>query len=162
MGPFLRALAKRKRFEEEDEFILHVSIRCAEGIDKDNMGPKGDSRTYRVFGSIRPDIEFSTPEAEGEPDPSWRVIYKMRLRELGIWRHLNLEVVRTGSRSDPGTSSGSVLVGRAQIPLPGEVGTSVWGRYGLVRPVGRGYSPEGHIIVVAEISKVDRVHRYYY
>ncbi|GFZ14975.1 hypothetical protein Acr_24g0011650 [Actinidia rufa] len=143
---------KMKMDEDDDELILHVAIRFAEGIDKDNMGADADQRTYQVFGWGRPDMEFHTQVVNGKPDPIWMMTFHMWMRDPWMWTHLHLEVVRTGSKSDPGSSSGTVLVGRAQIPLPREIGIAIGGKYNLVRHV-KPISVVGCICVAMEITK---------
>uniref|UniRef100_A0A6N2M289 Uncharacterized protein n=1 Tax=Salix viminalis TaxID=40686 RepID=A0A6N2M289_SALVM len=70
---------------------------------------------------------------------------------------VRIEVLRCGSSSgsEPGTSNGLRLVGRAKIALPNLSGKTQ-GRYGLVRLEEDGYKAEGHIILSMELMKIDQ------
>nr|XP_016485401.1 PREDICTED: uncharacterized protein LOC107805829 [Nicotiana tabacum] len=161
---FYSTTLKRKRVieEQEYEYFLNISVHHAEDIDSVTRHPDGAKRIYRVIGWVNPGDEFITPAAEGLPNPEWNIKYQVPLGMYDPYKYLNLEVVRVWSKSDPGTSSGCILVGRAQIPLPklnqkkGEQqGGSHSRRHGLVAPpaAGSGVVADGHIIVAMEVKR---------
>ncbi|XAR65903.1 hypothetical protein NMG60_11011900 [Bertholletia excelsa] len=147
---------KRKRLANDDsKFVLHVELSHAEELDSRNMGPGGERRRYQVFAWVIPGIEFVTPEVDGLPDPAWALVYSMQVLSPKVGKYLHIEVVRTCSKSDPGTSTGNVLIGWTQIPLPREVDKIKAGRYGLLRPVGPGFVSEGYIILFMKIETLE-------
>ncbi|KAH7855601.1 hypothetical protein Vadar_026667 [Vaccinium darrowii] len=171
MAPsFLSDLIKRQRTEADnyqEDVILNVEIKYADGLDPDNMGPNAEMRTYQVIGWTETGAEFATPVVEGLPtgaefatrvveglpDPQWRRIFSMRLRRNT--RYLYLEVFRTGSKFE-GTSKRRVSVGRTRVLLPTVANKTKGGRLGLVRSKGLGIVAEGHIQVAVEITKRER------
>lgn len=137
MAPSFISKMKRKRVEDGDnskvleDVILTVDIKYADSLDPNNVGHTAERRTYQVYGWTGTGAEFTTREVFGCPDPQWRRIYSMR--HIRPASYLYLEVVRTGSTSDPGTSTGCVCVGRTRVPLPTVPNTVTGGRFGLVR-----------------------------
>ncbi|KAL2548727.1 uncharacterized protein Fot_10304 [Forsythia ovata] len=121
--------------DEEYESYLCLKIFSAEDIDRATMNPNGEMRRYRTLIWVRHmDEKYITPIASGLPNPSWD---SACIIPLGIYEHfryfLHVEVYRTCSKSDPGSSSGVALVGKTRIPLP-KLGHKICGRFGLVRP----------------------------
>lgn len=145
--------------EEEYHVMLILKIHSAEGIDTQTTDPKGDKRIYCALGWVNHLKEFRTSRTEGLPDPEWNTMFRIPLGRLspGGFGYLNLEVLRTGSKLDPGTSTGIALVGWTQIPLPKDINRKKCGRFGLTAPKGAGYITEGHITINMEIKRVDDI-----
>lgn len=94
-----------------------------------NLSPFNTTTLYRVvfgFWPVRPGAEECwTPLVEGGPHPIWNRTFKIDLTNIPReWDSLTVELMRYDSVcSDPGTSTGTKLVGRALIPLPDKVNT---------------------------------------
>ncbi|KDP38723.1 hypothetical protein JCGZ_04076 [Jatropha curcas] len=133
------------------KYELVIKISSAEGIDNPTTYP------YRVAFWIRPNDEYITQEAYGSPNLVWNSTCHIELDILSMedYRYLYLEVIRCGeagsSGSEPGTSTGITLVGRAQIQLP-KLWSKRGGRFELFRPDGDGVSAQGHVHVSMEIT----------
>ena len=142
--------------ERDTRTCLVVSIHHAEGIDNPSSYPSVINRNYRVAFWVYPDDQLATDVVAGSPVLAWNQNYCIELDEARDCRFLYVEVLRCGSssESDPGTSNGLRLVGRAKIALPILAGKTE-GRYGLVRFEGDGYKAEGHIILSMELMKID-------
>ncbi|KAL2548729.1 uncharacterized protein Fot_10259 [Forsythia ovata] len=157
---------KRKRsvmVDEEQECYLCLKIFSAEDIDRATMNPNGEMRRYRALIWVRHmDENFITPTASGLPNPSWDSACILPLGIYEPFRYfLHVEVYRMCAKSDPGSSTGIVLVGKTRIPLP-KLGHKICGRFGLVRPNDApssssgsdlGCIAEGHIILDMEIKQ---------
>ncbi|KAK4351333.1 hypothetical protein RND71_030646 [Anisodus tanguticus] len=155
---FYSTTLKRKRVmvEQEYEYFLNISVHEGEDIDCVTRHWNGETRIYRVFGWVNPGEEFVTPAAQGLPDPAWNIKYQVPLGRYDPYNYLKLEVVRVTSKSNPGTSSGCILVGKAQIPLP-KLGQRKGGRHGLVAPrrtMDSGIVADGHITLAMEEVKL--------
>lgn len=149
----------RERMAGEEDYEYDVAlcliIRNAEGIDSPSRHPSVGRRIYRVVYWVEPDNKFLTPATIGLLDPVWEEKMCIVLGMPGKYRKfLNLEVVRVCSKADPGTSSGVVVVGRAQIPLPSRQYKNKSGRFGLVRVEGLELKAEGHISLSMELKNI--------
>ncbi|KAK9282625.1 hypothetical protein L1049_010844 [Liquidambar formosana] len=171
MAPtYFSRMAKKKKtviIDDDDdddgdyEVGLNLTIHHADDIENSTTHPNVNRRLYGVVGWVTPEgYEFFTQEAEGLPNPVWNLRYQIALGRPMEGRFLNLEVVRIGSKTDPGTSTGLVLVGRTRIPLPKELPTKKGSRHGLVRLDGQGYKAEGNISITMQVKKLD--YDYYY
>uniref|UniRef100_A0A6N2M4J5 C2 domain-containing protein n=1 Tax=Salix viminalis TaxID=40686 RepID=A0A6N2M4J5_SALVM len=143
--------------ERDSRTGLVISIHHAEGIDNPSSYPSVINRNYRVLFWVYPDDQLATELASGSPNLAWNKKYCIELDEARDCRFLYVEVLRCGSssESEPGTSNGLRLVGRAKIALPNLSGKTQ-GRYGLVRLEEDGYKAEGHIILSMELMKIDQ------
>lgn len=143
--------------EEDYDVALCLAIRSAEGLDSPSSHPSVGKRIYRVEYWVEPEYKFLTPATLGLLDPVWEEERCIVLGVPGKYREfLNLEVIRVCSKADPGTSSGVVVVGRAQIPLPWKLYKNKSGRFGLVRVERIGLKAEGHIALSMELKKIRR------
>lgn len=143
---------------DEDEVSLFLTIHRAEGLDTPIMYPSVSERIYRVVYWVEPNKQYFTPPVGGLLDPVWNERVCIELGKLGEYGgFLNVEVIRFYSKSDPGTSSGVVVVGRAQIPLPLQLDQNKFLWYGLVRPNGPVPKGEGNIAVSMELKKIKRM-----
>ncbi|XP_062152072.1 uncharacterized protein LOC133860497 [Alnus glutinosa] len=148
---------ERMAGEEDYDVVLCLAILSAEGLDSPSSHPSVGKRIYRVVYWVEPEYKFCTLEALGLLNPVWEEQRRIVLGVPGKYREfLNLEVVRVCSKADPGTSSGVVVVGRAQIPLPWKLYKNKSGRFGLVRVEGLGLKAEGHIALSMELKKIRR------
>ncbi|KAF7830984.1 putative C2 domain-containing protein [Senna tora] len=136
---------------------LFINIRYAEGIDNP-INTTG--RHYCVLYWLNPIHEFRTRVVHTLLNPSWN---EVDVIPLPIRNHthdysgfLNLEILRFGSPTDPGPSSGVSIAGRARVPLPKEPFCEIVGRFGLVRPDAQGHKAEaGHIVLSMELTNRD-------
>ncbi|EOY17897.1 Uncharacterized protein TCM_042598 [Theobroma cacao] len=140
------------RKEEPDvkrDYILILIIHSTEGIDPPSQYPGVTSRNYRVFASIQPGTQYLTEEAGGYPDVIWNERFDIPLKNRVPLQSnfLSLEVIRVPSKCDPGPSRGVVVVGRAKVPFPKEIGKRQCNRLGLARFVEGAVLGEGHITV---------------
>ncbi|XP_050235352.1 uncharacterized protein LOC126683482 [Mercurialis annua] len=144
---------------------LHIQIHFAEGLDNPNIYPDVKSRFYKVVFSVNSENEYETPYEIGLPNPIWiNQKYRIRLNKFMDIRFLYVEVVRcgvSGSESDPESSNGRSVVGRARIPLP-KVTRKKSGRYGLVRCFYGECKAEGHVGLTLEMKKIVKKERNYY
>ncbi|KAI5585600.1 hypothetical protein BDE02_06G156300 [Populus trichocarpa] len=147
---------KRIAIEKDYDIDLLLSIDHAEGLDNPSTYPSVTTRDYRVVFWVHPDDQLATSRDLGSPDPVWNQKCRMKLDKSRDCKFLYVEVLRYGSSSEsnPGTSNGISLVGRAQIPLP-NLSSKTDGRYGLVRPKEDGYKAEGHITLSMKLVKID-------
>lgn len=155
-----RSASHERMAEEEDcDVALCLAIGGAEGLDNPSSHPCVAQRIYRVVYWVEPDDMFLTPAALGSglQDPVWKEKRCIVLGKPGKYRgFLNVEVIRVFSKEDPCTSSGTVVVGRAQIPLPWKPYKNKSGRFGLVRVEGLGIKAEGHIALSMELKMIRR------
>ncbi|KAF5729364.1 hypothetical protein HS088_TW21G01529 [Tripterygium wilfordii] len=136
------------------EPVLKLHIHHAEGLENPATRPP---LTYSVESWIEPDQgRARTNKVFGLPNPVWDREFYLRLNRFWDLKFLHIEVLRHGSWSEPGTSSGFACVGRVRIPLPEELHASKSGRFGLVRLVGGEVRGEGHIIVSMKLMKFRR------
>ncbi|GLU16274.1 hypothetical protein SLE2022_327140 [Rubroshorea leprosula] len=142
-------------------YCLNLQINHAEGLDPPILYPElpiGE-RNYRVVfwvgSNPSSDRRYATSESGEALEPVWKERAQIPLGRFLDPEVLNVEVVRVNAWSDPGPSTGIVLVGRTQIPLPSpwSVSKKKGGRFGLVRPVGDGYRGEGHISISMELKR---------
>lgn len=147
---------KRIAIEKDYDIDLLLSIDHAEGLDNPSTYPSVTTRDYRVVFWVHPDYQLATSRDLGSPDPVWNQKCRMKLDKSRDCKLLYVEVLRYGSSSEsnPGTSNGMSLVGRAQIPLP-NLSSKTDGRYGLVRPKDDEYKAEGHITLSMKLVKID-------
>ncbi|XP_061951913.1 uncharacterized protein LOC133674720 [Populus nigra] len=154
-----RKLTKNKRIanERDNRIGLVLSIHHAEGIDNPSNYPSVFNRNYCVLFWVYPDDQLATEFVSGSPDLAWNQKYRIELDESRDCRFLHVEVLRCGSSSEsnPGTSDGMRLVGRAKIPLP-DLSGKTEGRYELVRLEEDGYKAEGHITLSMKLIKIDQ------
>lgn len=147
---------KKKRVAKDYDYEINLALTIyhAEGIDNPSDYPSLNERVYGVAFWVHPEDQYRTSMVYGQPDPTWNLTYQMGLDESSDCRFLYVEVVRFGSRSEsnPGTSNGIALVGRAKIPLP-KLLNKKDGRFGLVRLDGAGHKANGHIILSMELLK---------
>lgn len=147
---------KIKAMEENYDIALFVFIDGAEGLDYPSMYPNVSKRIYNVVFWVQPEQVYCTQLARGLV-PIWKHEKLFPLGKPGEFRgFLNLEVVRHFSKSDPGTSNGQVVVGRAQIPLPWNLYKKKSGRYGLVRLDGSVLKAEGRVSLSMQLKKIRR------
>ncbi|XP_027368509.1 uncharacterized protein LOC113874487 [Abrus precatorius] len=133
---------------------LQLNILHAEGIDEPNLHPSVGDRSYCVVLWVMPGREFYTNTVMGMLNPIWNSEGVIFLRNLpDKYTFLYLEVLRLNSVTDPGTSNGVVVVGRAKIPLPKNVNCKKSGRFGLVRVESGRCKAEGHIILSMELKR---------
>lgn len=121
-----------KRPEPEELLTLFIMIRNAENID---VGSKTSALNYVVICSLEEGKEGRSMAKRGssQRNPVWDKIWSVPFR-MGMYEFFQLEVVRLCSRSDiVGTSTGTLVVGRAHIPLPKKVGVKEHRRYALVK-----------------------------
>lgn len=145
-----------KKEENDSKFSLNFTIHHAEGVDEPSDYPIDYSeRNYAVVFWVDPGREYNTKVVRGSPNPIWKQDFWMIIDPDESCGFLNMEVVRVHSRADPGTSKGWILVGRVRIPIPRKI-CSKSRRYGLVRPEGSGYKPEGHLFVSMQTEKINR------
>lgn len=160
MAPsFDSMLSKRKSLvvEEDYEILLNVVVREAEDIDKGTTNYT--KRTYGVLGWVEPNQCFLTQEVNGlPPNLVWNSEYCFVLDKSMNYNYLYLEIYRTRSTSDPGTSSGIVLVGRTKISLPNQIDVIKRGWFWLAVPKGSSCVPEGRILVAMEMKKRVKKH----
>ncbi|KAJ0045711.1 hypothetical protein Pint_06440 [Pistacia integerrima] len=143
-----------KKDEIDSELSFNFTIHYAEEVDKPSDYPIDYSeRNYVVIFWIDPERVYNTRVVRGSPNPIWKQDFCMVINPVESFGFLNIEVVRLNSRADPGTSTGWILVGRVRIPIPRKICTKSQ-RYGLVRPEGSGYKPEGHLFVSMETKKI--------
>ncbi|XP_048231716.1 uncharacterized protein LOC8262752 [Ricinus communis] len=147
-----RMWKKKTVYEDDRDIALILSIFHAEGIDDPMMSPI-TYRTYKVEFWVEIGTLCMTPEVYGLPNPEWNKKFRILLENPMDCRFLYVEVIRTCSKIDPGTSTGEVLVGRVRLPLP-ELSTKIEGSFELVRPEGPGCRVQGHIRLAMELRKV--------
>ncbi|KAL5801316.1 hypothetical protein ACOSQ3_032948 [Xanthoceras sorbifolium] len=146
---------KKKMIEINYDLALNFNVYHGDGIEDPTSNPGVQNRIYCVVFSVAPGVEYHTHPVVGFPDPVWRQSFRIGLHEaLDNYAFINVEVMRLHSKSDPGSSDGITVVGRARIPLPSMVSTRKEGRFGLVRQGDNGFKAEGHIVVSMEFEKV--------
>ncbi|KAI9125763.1 hypothetical protein K1719_003181 [Acacia pycnantha] len=143
------------------ELLLHIG--GGEGIDVDDEDKHGASEKRRrycvcVAHSMEPDKCYYTREAQAAWNNPlcWNQVYCIPIIENihGNYGFLYVEVARLYSETDPGTSSGTVIVGRAKVPLPREPYKEVGRRFELARPSGDGHMCfAGNIILPMELRE---------
>ncbi|KAK4277866.1 hypothetical protein QN277_015796 [Acacia crassicarpa] len=134
------------------ELVLHIL--GGFGIDKDDEDEDGASLKRRHYCTcvthwMEPDKGYYTREAQAAwNNPRWNQLYCIPIIENipGDYGFLYVEVARLYSETDPGTSSGTVIVGRAKVPLPREPYKEVKDWFDLARPNG-----DGHMCFAGEI-----------
>ncbi|KAJ4961274.1 hypothetical protein NE237_021184 [Protea cynaroides] len=90
----------------------------------------------------------------GMPDPSCDDSYYIPIPNVQhlFTSSLSLEVIRVGSISETGTSTGEILVGKAQIDLSKTCKGEVRGFFHLLKNVGTECSLQGQIEVNLELK----------
>ncbi|KAI9156302.1 hypothetical protein LWI28_004055 [Acer negundo] len=152
---------KTKTIDSNYDLALSLTVHYADDIESPKSYPSVlvDNRVYYVACSIAPGagIQFNTNLVKGLPDPSWKQNFRIWLDDpLHNHTFIYMEVIKLYSTSDPGTSNGKVVVGRAKIPMPDKVSRKKEGRFGLMRSDEKGgWRPEGHIAVSMEIVRID-------
>ena len=111
---------------------------------------------YRVVFGLSPgspDEELWTPLVQGYPNPRWNATFKMELTSPWDLDSLTVELMRYGSEcSDPETSTGNTLVGRALIPLPVDLNKKRRCIYPLEKLEGEsGYNIRGRIHLALQL-----------
>ncbi|CAK7330603.1 unnamed protein product [Dovyalis caffra] len=156
---------KRRRITRYDGFdyydaniFLILTIIQPNGIDSLNIDL--DNRIYKVLSWVEPGNKYTTPEVGGSLDPEWWQQIRIPFKNPWDCRSLYLEVIRTHSKSDPGTSTGEVLVGRLKIPLP-RLSSPIQGTFRLMKLEGPGYKREGSIRLAMELREIDRPFSYF-
>ncbi|XP_054796222.1 uncharacterized protein LOC129301661 [Prosopis cineraria] len=127
---------------------LALGIRGAVGTDDvDPVVTAG--RCYCVLYWIEPDNVFHTrPVHPSRNNPVWEELDVLPVLDYAPENSgfLHGEVARLCSDTDPGPSSGSVIVGRARVPLPKIPYCTIEDRFGLVKHIG-----EGHMCLAGDI-----------
>ncbi|KAI4308619.1 hypothetical protein L6164_031675 [Bauhinia variegata] len=151
-------IRKKKRIRIDDESLttgLSLNIRCAQGIDKPNPDPWVFKRQYCVVYWVNPNELFRTEFVDCILNPHWDERDLMMLgNSCDNYGFLNVEVLRTGSLEDPGTSNGFRVVGRARISLPKEFHRESKGCFGLVRMEDGELNCDGFIVLSMELQRV--------
>lgn len=137
-------------------FLLQLHVRSASNVDQ-LVGPfvptRNSSGYYLV---IITDSQYSTQcktqIVKGNPQPFWGCNLEMEFDEFPEDVSLFVEVLELGNKHDPGTSTGVVVVGRAQIPVPTKRGDFGWRRQGLVTLMGSETKVEGFIELHMELN----------
>lgn len=142
----------KKISKDDDETILILSIMQAEGVDDPFLNPFTLNRIYKVISWVEIENQCVTQEVYGLPNPIWNIQFCLRLKNPMNCKFLYLEVIRSRSISDPGTSTGDVLMGRVKLALP-KLSTKQVGLFKLVKPDGPGHKVEGHIKLAMELRK---------
>ncbi|KAK3230753.1 hypothetical protein Dsin_002634 [Dipteronia sinensis] len=156
----LRAI-RTKTIDNNYNLTLSFTVHYADDIESPKIYPSisVDNRVYYVACSIAAEagMQFNTNPVIGLPDPTWKQNFRIWLDDpLHNYPFIYVEVIRLYSTSDPGTSNGKVVVGRAKIPMPTKVSRKKEGRFGLMRSDEKGgCRPEGHIAVSMEIVRID-------
>ncbi|KDP44824.1 hypothetical protein JCGZ_01324 [Jatropha curcas] len=149
-------IEKEKRMNEDDNGIaLILSIFHAEGIHNLRTNPFVTHGIYKVESWVEIGNPCVTLEVSGSANPVWNQRFCIPLENPMDCKVLHLEVIRTYSRSDPGTSTGEVLVGKMQLPLP-KLSTKIQGLFGFVKPEGIGYKVAGGIYLSMELTKIKK------
>lgn len=143
--------------DEEPRAFLSVKLILAQDIDRATMNLNGYRRRYQAILWVCRGDEYITDIALGLPNPCWNCISHF---PVGIYEpyFLHVEVYRIGSKSDPGTSNGIVLVGKTRIPVP-KLDHKICGSYVLVRPnydaaSGSGCIAEGQVVLGMETTRL--------
>ncbi|KAK7290109.1 hypothetical protein RIF29_04298 [Crotalaria pallida] len=139
---------------DNTRYILHVKIIKALGIDSPMLHPLVRHRFYKVALWVEPNKEYYTSVVQG-CTPQWLDILHIDLKNPCDHPFLYVEVLRFGSKVDPGTSTGMVVVGRARISYPKEPGCEVTGKLvDLLRPDQGGKAkPEGVIRLSMKLER---------
>lgn len=151
---------KKIKLNDNRPFVLNLKIFHADGIDKTNLYPSVVNRDYRMIVWVRPGEEKYTKTVKGLLDPVWEEEKIIFLGDDSYeYPFLNVEVLRFNFVNDPGTSSGTVVVGRAMIPLPEKLNQKKRGHFGLVRPdhEGGGNKDEGQIALSMELKRCEYI-----
>lgn len=148
---------ERAMVDEEPGACLSVRLILARDIDGATMNLNGYRRRYQAILWVCPGDEYITDIALGLPNPCWNCTSHF---SVGIYEpyFLHVEVYRIGSKLDPGTSNGIVLVGRTRIPVP-KLDHKICGSYVLVRPnydaaSGSGCIAEGQVVLGMETGRL--------
>ncbi|CAK7340678.1 unnamed protein product [Dovyalis caffra] len=151
---------KRRRIIKDDGFgyydsgiFLILTIIQVNGID--SLNSDLDNRIYKVESWVESGNRYTTPELYGV-DPLWLHQFRIPFKNPRDCRSLYLEVIRTHPKSDPGTSTGEVLVGKLKIPLP-RLSSPVEGAFRLTKLEGPGYKREGSITLTMELMEIDEL-----
>ncbi|KAJ7959704.1 C2 domain-containing protein [Quillaja saponaria] len=148
---------KKVAIKRDYQVGLALEIYGAEDIDNLTIHPSVTNRIYRTLFWVEPGEEFCTSEVEGVMNFCWN---QKKMIFLGEDKprddlFLNLELFRFYSQVDPGTSNGTVNVGRARIALPKEFGCQKKRRVGLWRELEGGeLKAEGFISISMELKKL--------
>ena len=135
----------------EDKVMLILDLFEADLIT--NFFPFKMAPGYRVVFGLRPlrsphdEEEFWTPLVLGHPDPIWRSTFKIELTNPWELDSLTVELMRYDFEcSDPGTHTGTTLVGQALIRLPRKLNKKKSRVYPLEKlKGGSGYKTRGYI-----------------
>ncbi|KAK2637292.1 hypothetical protein Ddye_032084 [Dipteronia dyeriana] len=152
---------RTKTIDSNYDLALSFTVYYADDIESPKFYPSisADNRVYYVACSITPGagIEFNTNPVIAFPHPAWKQNFRIWLNDpLHSYTSIYVEVIRLYSTSDPGTSNGKVVVGRAKIPMPKKVSRKKEGRFGLMRSDEKGgCRPEGHIAISMEVVRID-------
>ncbi|QHO15899.1 hypothetical protein HN51_031288 [Arachis hypogaea] len=130
---------------------LHVVIRRA--IDLDDSSRNFNNKHYNVVFWVVPGQEFRTKIIEGVI-PVWNEADMVEIESIDDHVFLNIEVQRFNSKSDPGTSCGKVVVGRAKIPIPKELYRYRSGFISLVKNEDGEIKPAGRIMVGTRLERI--------
>lgn len=125
-------IIKQKMVDVDRTLSVTLGVR----IDRLEMYDKGGSLLLRPFYLVAYWVETEHQRVSKLVRGSKHIC----VNEVGsIWlsynhyKYLYVEVMRMGPTSDPGTSYGMTLVGRARIPLPPKDDARVSGIYELMR-----------------------------
>ncbi|KAK4731820.1 hypothetical protein R3W88_024808 [Solanum pinnatisectum] len=120
----------------EKEYMINLLIREVSNVILVLEGtfPYFSRGIYRVIVSDESGREFSTRRIVGRPAPTWNEVIQIRFNSYPIGQKLKLKVVHENCYSDPGTSTGEVVVGRAIIPVDEKL-EKCFGKVGVVELV---------------------------
>lgn len=137
-----------------NDVALNCTIYHAENIDLHSNVTIEDRNYYIVFW-VEPGKECFTHIEKGLLDPVWKQSFHIPIERPSDYKFLNIEVIRiNSSAARPGTSNGTVAVGRAKIPLPEQVLVKKRGRFGLVKLEGMEVKGEGHVSLSMELKNI--------
>ncbi|XP_042486907.1 uncharacterized protein LOC122067126 isoform X2 [Macadamia integrifolia] len=142
------------------EFVLNLTINEAKIINNTTTTSSSSVAAYNwipyqiyyVVAWISPENIIETPLKVAAPNPSWDLSYDILVDEPISIASLKLEVVRVGFQGEIGTSTGQVVVGRAQIPLSKTLKKRVRGFIDLVKFDGTECCFQGSIEVYLELE----------
>ncbi|GMN41348.1 hypothetical protein TIFTF001_010579 [Ficus carica] len=153
----------------KEDLVLCLRLLKAEGIDPPGRAnPSVPKRLYcAVFsGALEPrGVEFWSQMVQGRPDPCWNAKWDLKLQAhpncSEYFSTLRVEVL--GFSSDgpegPGTSTGLVLVGRAEVRLPTKLCKQKFHMLQLLRPEGARFKAEGTIGLTLELMPLNEAER---
>ncbi|KAH0633482.1 hypothetical protein KY284_036268 [Solanum tuberosum] len=118
----------------ENEYMINLLIKKASNVISVLEAPIFSKGIYRVIVSDESWREFSTRRIVGRPEPTWNEFIQICFSSYPIGQKLKLKVVHENCYSDPGTSIGEVVVGRAIIPVHEKL-EKYFGKVGVVELV---------------------------